>query len=127
MPRADTIITIKESPELLIDSVYEVLVKLIKINRRKNLLKVTLQNLDAVQYGRSHMIILPLPACPGNPVCLFLEACGVNASEIGKEIDLTTLIGKRLGVQFLHNKSSYDHRSVKFTKLQEKSHENRAQ
>ena len=120
MPKkTDTIITIKESLPLNENQVYEVLVKVLKINRRKNHLRIVLHNLNSSQYGREHIITLPLPACPSNPVCLFFESCGVDTIEIGKEIDLNSLIGKRLGVQFLCYTPPYDYRTVKFTKLQE--------
>lgn len=122
------IITIQELSELRLNDAYEGLVKGVKIDKKKNILKVVVLNLSNSQYGRLHTILLPLPACPGNPVCLFLEACGIDTCEIGQQIDLNSLIGKKLGIIFMDHQPPYDHRSVQFVKLKERSsHGNRTE
>mgnify|MGYP001503073382 CR=1 FL=1 len=118
MPRkTNNIITIQDSPSVKTNDPYESLVKSIKIDKKKNALKIECMNLEACQYGRLHTIILPLPACPGNPACLFLEACGIDSCEVDKQINLDTLIGNKIFITFLDTKTApFDHKSVMFSK-----------
>ena len=118
MPKKkDRLITIQQLPEVQTNLAYESRLKSIKIDRRKNVLKIVLENLDATQYGRSHTILLPLPACPGNPTCLFLEACGIDTPEIGKQVDLDSLIGKTLHIKFVNTEAvPFDYKSIVFIK-----------
>ena len=119
MPRKiPNIITIQEQPELRLNYAYEVLVKTVKIDKKKNVLKIILKNLDSSQYRRLHAIDLSLPAFPGNPVCLFLEACNIDTNQVGKQIDLSSLVNKRLCIKFTDTKvTPFDHKSVVFAKV----------
>ena len=113
-------ITIEPQPELKLNRIYEGLIKGLKINSKKSVLEVVCENRDRSQYGRSHLIYLPLSAWPGNPTSLFLKCLGVDTAQIGKQIPLETLIGKRIGVKFRRlDTALLDHTCVEFVQPKE--------
>ena len=120
--KTNNIITIEGRPKPKANHIYEVAVKSLKIYKKKHLLQITLENCAGIQYGRLHVVILPLPAWPGNRVSQFLECVGIDTEQIGKQVPLDTLIGKKLGIKFLDLKTiPFDHRSVEFIKLKERT------
>ena len=111
------IITIEAQPELKINHIYKGIIKGLKVHSKKSVLEVVCENRDRSQYGRPHLIHLPLPAWPGNPTSLLLECLGVDTAQIGRQVPLATLIGKRIGVKFLRlDTALLDHSCVEFFK-----------
>lgn len=120
--KTNTIITIANRPPLKTKYQYEVIVKSFKVNIKKKQLKVVLENLDNSQFGRLHNVILPLPVCPGNhPTSLFLKTLDVDTTQIGKQIHLDNIIGKKLGIKFFKSEPPHDHNSIEFIKLKERT------
>ena len=99
-PRKNNVITIESWPKLKPGGFYQGRVKKAHVEKVSNSLRVTIENLDPTQLGRIHEMDLPLPARPGNRVCLFLVACGINAAAAGTTICLDQIANAVVGMRF---------------------------
>jgi hypothetical protein len=99
-PHKKNIVTTKPWPALRKGRLYEVQIKSAAPDKAASVLRVTLENLDPTQQGRTHEVHLPLPLRPGNRACAFLTACGIDATAVGTTVDLDRLPGGTVGMRF---------------------------
>jgi hypothetical protein len=99
-PRKKNIVTTEPWPALREGRLYEVRIKGAAPDKAASVLRVTLENLDPTQQGRTHEVQLPLPLRPGNRVCAFLTACGIDAKAVGTAVDLDRLADAIVGMRF---------------------------
>lgn len=99
-PRKKNIVTTEAWPALKEGRLYGARVKSAAPDKAAGFLHVTIENLDPAQLGRIHELNLPLPLRPGNRVCAFLAACGVNATAVGTAVDLDRIVNIVVGMRF---------------------------
>lgn len=93
-------VTVTDYPQRKENTIYEMRVADLEVNKKSKTVSAILEDLDASQQGRLCKVPdMPRPH-PGNRTSLFLTACGVNANDLGSRICLDDLIGARLGVTF---------------------------
>ena len=92
--------TVEPYPDLIVDYVYPGIVKEYTLHEASNRLRVTVENGDSHQEGRRHQIGLRLPIHPLDRTCRFFLACGIEASEIGTQIQIDLILGRRIGLRY---------------------------
>ena len=115
-PRREFIV-VNEWPTLKSHS-YHVQVINIAADKKANILKVSLNNLDPGQLGRIHEIELPLAVHPGSRTSQFLMACGIEANECGTRVYLDAIAQSHLAVKFTKSGDV-----VEFNHIEKKSQE----
>jgi hypothetical protein len=101
MPRRQkNIVTTEAWPTLREGRLYRARIRSAAPDKAASALRVTLENLEPTQVGRIHELKLPLPLRPGNRVCAFLTACGIDATTVGTTVDLDPLDGVIVGMRF---------------------------
>jgi len=83
-------------------------IKAAKIDKKTKTLRVTVMNLGPAMLERLHSTEIPLPAHPGNRASRFLCACGQPGDEVGREVDVNSLVGLTLGMRFLPVDDGYE-------------------
>ena len=98
MPHKNNFVIVTTRPELTKDRLYHGKVKGVRLDKRADCLRLTIENLD--QLGRLHELALPVPVYPGNRTALFLMACGTDATTVGTRICLEQIAGAVVGMRF---------------------------
>jgi hypothetical protein len=99
-PRKTNTITVEPWPKLRAGWLYKGEIKKAQIEKASNSLRIEVENLDPTQSGRIHEIDLPLPVRPGNRTCLFLVACGINATTAGTTVCLDQITTATVDMRF---------------------------
>ncbi len=102
MPRRKKtqMITVEPYPDLVIDRTYPGIIKDYTLHDASNRLRVTVENCDSRQEGRLHQVELHLPVHPLDRSCRFFVACGIEATEIGTEIQIDLIVGRHIGLRY---------------------------
>jgi hypothetical protein len=97
MPRRKThIITVEKWPDLKVGRLYVGTVKSVSLDKASNCLHVTIEGRD----GRRHEIRFRLPVRPQSRASAFFMACGINATEVGRQIRIDEVVGRDIGLRY---------------------------
>jgi hypothetical protein len=103
MPRRNKktrVITVEPYTDLIVNHVYEATIKDYTLHEASNRLRVTMENCDPLQEGRLHQVEMRLPVHPLDRTCRFLAACGIEATEIGTQIQIDLILGCHIGLRY---------------------------
>lgn len=93
-------ITVTEPPPLKHGKLYPGRILAVTQEKKSKLIRIKLENLDPVQFGRTHEIGLPLAVWPGNRTSQFFTAAGVDTTRPDQKISVDDCIGKTVGMLF---------------------------
>jgi hypothetical protein len=93
-------ITVEPYTDLVVNHVYPGIVKEYTLHEAPNRLRVAVENRDARQEGRLHQVELHLPVHPLDRSCRFFMASGIDATEIGAQIQIDLIVGRHIGLRY---------------------------
>jgi hypothetical protein len=79
---------------------YQGRIRSVSVNGAPDHLRVEIVNLDPRELDRVHTVNLPLPAKPGNRTCALFVASGMDATEIGSQIQIDLIVGRHIGLRY---------------------------